>query len=95
MNGQQTITAAIGAGLVGGNYWIYQHKLVTAGVLNKKASTADEQAAHSTLFRVGLELLAVTVAVLLAGTSRSAGTAIAVVMTALAVIWIIRYERTK
>lgn len=92
MNTAQNFTALIGVGLIGGNFWVQQHKTFAAGALNNNATQAQSAAAHTIVKTVALELLFVGVATLIAGGSSQAGSAMIAVMVALAIVWIIKYE---
>jgi hypothetical protein len=88
----QTYVAAAGLGLVAANYWLgaARHDF-TAGALTTGASAAQTAAAHKTIKVLAVELLFVGAAVLIAGQSPAAGTAMGAMITALAILWAIHH----
>jgi hypothetical protein len=95
MNTQQTLVAYGGMGLIVGNFWTTQRHVFAAGAFNSSASTTEQESAHSTLVKIGAEVVFVAVATLLAGTSKSAGNAMAAIIAALAIVWLIKWSSNR
>lgn len=87
----QTLVGGVGLGLVAANYWTSSHKTVSAGLFNPNAGASAEQAAHTELFKLGLELLVVGALTLIAGTSPAAATGALAIVVALAIVWAIKH----
>lgn len=92
MNGKQNVVAAGGLGLILANFWLGgARKTVTAGTINKGATTDQTAAAHLEIKKFAGELLFVGVAVLLSGWSDTAGSAMIAVIVALFILWAINH----
>ena len=90
MTGAQTLVGAGGVGLVFANFWLgggNQRSTVSAGLFG----SGDPGAAHSALLSLGGEMLLVVVLTVLAGVSDAWGSAMAVVIVGLAIIWAINH----
>lgn len=88
MTGAQTLVGAGGVGLVAANFWFGgSHQTVSAGLFG----SGDPGAAHSALLGLGGEMLLVVVLTVLAGLSDAWGTAMAVVVVGLAILWAINH----
>lgn len=95
MNTQQNIVGGLGLGLVAANFWTKQKATFATGALNSSATKAQSEKAHTAIYQIGLELLFVGVATLIAGASSSAGSAMVAVLVALAIVWLIKFESSK
>lgn len=92
MNGKQSVVAAGGVGLIVANFWTGPGRPAIVGGLFDK--NGDPAAAHAQIKMLGGELLFVAVAALLAGISDGWGSAMAVLVVALFVLWAInRYGK--
>ena len=89
MNGKQQAVAVTGLALVVANFWTTDARpLVTAGLSGDPAAQAR---AHSELKTLGLELLFVAGAAMLAGFSDGLGTAMVAIIAALAILWAVNH----
>ena len=90
MDGTQSLAGAAGVGLLLTNLWTSPDRhTLTAGAFNASAPTAATTAAHDVLKRYAGAALAIAAAVVLAGTSPTAGKAVLAVFAALWLLWLI------
>lgn len=88
MTGDQTLVAAGGGALVLLNLWTSKDRTtISSGVFNSSATASQITAAHKLLIRYGGALLFVGVATLMAGVSKSAGTAFVAIIGGLFLVW--------
>lgn len=88
MTGAQSLVGLGGVGLVGANFWFGgDHPTVSAGLFG----SGDPGAAHGALLRLGGEMLLVVVITVLAGVSDTWGTAMAVAIVGLWILWAINH----
>lgn len=91
MSGKQQAVGALGAALVAANFWTGSNRPLVSAVVGKGSTPADAAAAHTALKSVGLELLFVAVATLLAGLSDGLAGAMIAVIVALFILWAVTH----
>lgn len=89
MNGQQELVGAGGIGLVAANVWTTQRSAL-AGMFASGAAPEDVARAHTALRDVGIELLFVGGATLLAGLNSPTGNAMVAMVVVLWVLFLMR-----
>lgn len=91
-SGKQTLVAAGGLGLIAANFWLGgARQTVNAGLFTPGAAPGMATNAHTEIKRIALELLFVGVAVLIAGVSDGASSAMLAVIVGLFILWSINH----
>lgn len=88
MTGSQTLVGAGGVGLVFANFWFGGDRPQVSASL---FGSGDPGTAHTALVKLGGEMLLVVVLTVLAGLSDQWGSAMAVVIVGLAILWAINH----
>lgn len=92
MDGTQQLVGAGGAVLVLANFWKpATRQTLNAGLFNSSATSAQTEKAHGELIKLGSAGAFVVAAVLIAGANKSAGTAMAVMIVTLFVLWALNH----
>jgi hypothetical protein len=91
VSGKQNLVAAGGLGLIAANFWLGGARQTVSAGLTKGAAPGTATNAHTEIKRVALELLFVGVAVVIAGASDGAASAMLAVIVALFVLWAINH----
>lgn len=90
MDGTQQLAGAAGVALLLTNLWTSPDRhTLTAGAFNSSATTASTAAAHAVIKRYAGAALAIAAAVILAGTSDTAGKTVVAIFAGLWLLWLI------